>query len=102
VLDANILIRAIFGTRVRDIIERFENEGNFFSPDVCFGEARRYIPDLCKKRRLDTGLVLTVLDHLSKLVLPVDRALYAGHEQEARRRIEYPGTLTIGLWWPSL
>ena len=35
VLDANILIRAAFGRRVREILEFYENVARFCSPDVC-------------------------------------------------------------------
>jgi PIN domain len=40
VLDANILIRAVFGQRVRQILEAYENVASFCSPDVCFQDAR--------------------------------------------------------------
>lgn len=41
VLDANILIRAVLGTQVRDLI--LEHDGNvlFFTPQVCVDDARR-------------------------------------------------------------
>jgi hypothetical protein len=45
VLDANILLRAVFGTHVRSILESFEDTASFFSPDVCFEDALEYIPD---------------------------------------------------------
>ncbi len=89
VLDANILIRAVFGKRVREILERFEDQAAFFSPEVCFDDARRYIPDLCKRRRLIASVPLKVLDHVSKLVLPIGADLYSGREQEARQRIRH-------------
>ena len=49
VLDANILIRAVFGTRVLSLIERFELRCAFLRPDVCVDDARKYIPQLCRK-----------------------------------------------------
>jgi hypothetical protein len=33
VLDANILLRAVFGIRVRQILERYEDVAAFYSPD---------------------------------------------------------------------
>jgi predicted nucleic acid-binding protein len=36
VLDANILIRAVFGQRVRQILEAYEDVAGFYSPDACF------------------------------------------------------------------
>jgi hypothetical protein len=53
VLDANILIRAVFGQRVRQILEAYEDVAGFFSPDVCFQDARKYIPDLSERRGFD-------------------------------------------------
>src|SRR5271167_826952 len=44
VLDANILLRAVFGQRVRQILEAYEDQVNFYAPDVCFQDARKYIP----------------------------------------------------------
>jgi predicted nucleic acid-binding protein len=89
VLDANILIRAVFGKRVREILERFENEADFYSPDLCFDDVRRYIPSLSKKRKLDPTLSLAVLDRVGRLVVSVDRGLYADQEEHARQRIQH-------------
>jgi hypothetical protein len=36
VLDANILPRAVFGQRVRQNLEEFEEHVNFYSPEICF------------------------------------------------------------------
>ena len=35
VLDANILLRAVFGQRVLQILEAHEEEASFYSPEVC-------------------------------------------------------------------
>jgi hypothetical protein len=53
VLDANILIRAVLGKPVRDLI--FDNVAtvNFFAPDVAYADARKYLPALLKKRRVE-------------------------------------------------
>ena len=40
VLDANILIRAVLGKRVRSILEKYKDSAEFYAPDVCFEEAR--------------------------------------------------------------
>jgi hypothetical protein len=53
VLDANILLRAVFGVRVRALLETYEEEVSFYSPDVCFDDARKYIPEIAKRRRID-------------------------------------------------
>jgi hypothetical protein len=53
VLDANILLRAVLGKRVRELLEAFEDTVTFYSPDVCFDDARKYIPDVSSRRRID-------------------------------------------------
>ena len=87
VLDANILLRAVFGRRVRELLEAFEESVGFFSPDVCFEDARKYIPDIAARRNFDSGAALAVLEDLSALVESVDRSLYEDYEQLARGRV---------------
>lgn len=51
VLDANILISAILGRRVRQLIEDYSGQGvRFFAPDVSFDDAQEYLPMLLEKR----------------------------------------------------
>src|SRR5882757_5286444 len=40
ILDANILIRAVLGKRVREILETHSARVRFFAPDTAFAEAR--------------------------------------------------------------
>src|SRR5271157_3795053 len=87
VLDANILLRAVFGQRVRQILEAYEDQANFYAPDVCFQDARKYIPDLSTRRRFDVDLALSVLDQVSLIVEPVDRSLYEDYQEIARARV---------------
>jgi predicted nucleic acid-binding protein len=87
VLDANILIRAVMGKRVRELI--FDNAATvkFFAPDVAYSDARKYLPALLKKRGVDASAVLLVLDHLESVVQPIDAELYEGMQQQALQRI---------------
>lgn len=87
VLDANILLRAVFGVRVRSLLETYEDSVSFYSPDVCFADARKYIPSISEKRRIDPGPGIQVLDHLSRLVEVVDKSLYEEYEISARERM---------------
>ena len=88
VLDANILLRAVFGIRVRQLLEAYEEVAGFYCPDVCFVEAGKYIPDIARRRGLDSTLARSVLDQVSRIVEPVDKSLYKSHEKLARERIE--------------
>jgi hypothetical protein len=41
VLDANILLRGVFGVRVRSLLEAYEGTVSFYAPDMCFDDARK-------------------------------------------------------------
>ncbi len=87
VLNANILLRAVFGQRVHQILDCYEDEANFYTPEVCFQDAQRYIPEVSGRRGFDVDLGLSVLDQLGRLVQRVDRSLYEEYESTARGRI---------------
>ena len=72
VLDANILIRAVFGQRVRQILEACESLASFCSPDVCFQDARKYIPNLSERRGFDPSAGLSVLEEIGRVVEPIE------------------------------
>jgi predicted nucleic acid-binding protein len=88
VLDANILLRAVFGTRVRQLLETYDEVAAFFSPDACFDEAQEYVSDLAERRGVDSSLALSVLAELSRVIVPVDKSLYESYERLARERIQ--------------
>jgi hypothetical protein len=48
VLDANILIRAVLGKRVRELIIAHVPAIKFFAPDVAYADAQKYLPSLGK------------------------------------------------------
>ena len=87
ILDANILIRAVLGKRVRELI--FENAATvkFFAPDVAYADARKYLPALLKKRGVDSSAAMLVLDRLEGVVQSIDAELYEGMQQQALQRI---------------
>ncbi|MGH9795627.1 MAG: PIN domain-containing protein [Candidatus Acidiferrales bacterium] len=71
-LDANILLRAVFGSRVPHLLETYEDVVRFCSPDMCFQDARKYIPRVAERRRRDPDLALSVLEQISQVVEVVD------------------------------
>lgn len=88
VLDANILIRAILGRRVRQLIEDYSRQGvRFFSPDVSFDDAQKYLPALLEQRGKPAADVAASLEYLRTMIEPVNLELYAIFENEARERI---------------
>jgi predicted nucleic acid-binding protein len=87
VLDANILIRAVLGRHVRALLEAYEDSIVFYTPDVCFDDAREYLPRVLSSRGDDPETGMAVLDHIGLLVQPVDEALYRDFGQLARERV---------------
>jgi len=87
VLDANILIRAVLGVRVRDLLVGHAPDVKFFAPDVAYADARKYLPALLKKRGIDSAAAMKVLDALEAIVQPLDVELYSGMQQQALQRI---------------
>ena len=47
VLDANILIRAVLGKRVRKLLETYAVHGiRFYAPEVAYADAEKYLTGL--------------------------------------------------------
>jgi predicted nucleic acid-binding protein len=87
VLDANILIRAVLGNRVRELVFEYAETVRFFAPDVAYNDARKYLPQLLKKRGIDPLAALQVLDQLERIVQPIDAELYESMKEQALKRI---------------
>ena len=50
VVDANILVRAVLGKRVRELIEAYAGDASFFVPEVAYAEAEEHLAALVIKR----------------------------------------------------
>lgn len=87
VLDANILIRAVLGRRVRDLILQNADTVTFFAPAIAYADARKYLPALLEKRGVKGATALAVLDNLATIVQIVDEELYVGMQVQALQRI---------------
>ena len=87
VLDANILIRAVLGRRVRELIVDSADKVQFFSPDVAYADARKYLPELLEKRGVNSESAMDVLDALESLVWPLQLGVYEGFKTQALQRI---------------
>jgi predicted nucleic acid-binding protein len=90
VLDANILVRAVLGQRVKDIIATHTVHAEFFAPEVAYDDARRHLPEiLTKGGRADAvGDSLAFLGQLRESVLAVPEEVYLEHKAVALVRIE--------------
>jgi len=89
VLDANILVRAILGRRVRYLLETYAAAGvRFCAPDVAFEDAEKYLPTLLRKRGKPDTDISASLEYLRHIIEPVDQELYGVFESEARQRLQ--------------
>jgi predicted nucleic acid-binding protein len=88
VIDANILVRAVFGERVYNLLKEYEDVAEFYSPDLCIEEARKHLPAIAARRRVASALAESTLNHIvDDLISVVDRSLYEEFEDRARARI---------------
>jgi len=88
VLDANILIRAVLGRRVRQILRKYANSVDFCAPGICFDDARKYAADIAQRKGISLAETLAFMEQIEAIVQAVDGRLYQSYEQHARRRIE--------------
>ena len=87
VLDANILIRAVLGTRVSSLIEQYGEKVSFCTPDLAFAEASRNLPVIAGKRCVDPTPLLDSLNSLRMVVEVVAAEVTDPLEQAAMARI---------------
>ena len=52
VLDANILVSAVLGSRVLFLLRKYAGHVEFLAPDTAFQEAREHIPLILERRRV--------------------------------------------------
>lgn len=87
VLDANILIRATLGQRVRRILESHAGNVSFFVPETAYVEAEEHLAALVAKRGGDPAKAVRLLRSMAALGTVVRRDFYADFEPEARKRL---------------
>ncbi len=87
VLDANILIRAVLGRKVLNLLLQYGPHVDLAAPDAAFHDARERLPAHLRKRPLDEATGTAVLASLSPLVDRLELELYLPFETEARARL---------------
>ena len=87
VVDANILVRAVLGKRVRAVIEAHAEDVSFFVPEAAYSEAEEHLPTLVVKHGGDPEKALSLLRSLRSLMVPIGNDVYGEFEAEARRRL---------------
>ena len=101
VLDANILIRAVLGRRVRQLVDTYASRGfRFVTPDVAFVDAEKYLPPLLRKRGKPDADVLQSLDYLKQIIEPIDPDFYGEFESEPESVCAVAMRMTGRCWQP--
>jgi predicted nucleic acid-binding protein len=88
VVDANILVRAVLGKRVREVIETHAVEVSFFVPEFALAEAEEHLAVLVIKHGGDPEKALAVLRSLGQMMELIGPEVYGGFEAEARERLD--------------
>ena len=86
-IDANILVRAVLGKRVRTILETYAGAVQFLVADVAVEEARSHLPGILIKRALDSTAALIDLDGLLDRLKVVEADVYSNSENDAKQRL---------------
>ena len=80
ILDANILVRAVLGSRVPELLAAHAAQATFLAPDIAFHEAREHLPTVLAKRGKSSEAIQAALEKLEALthvvvVVPVESYL---------------------------
>jgi predicted nucleic acid-binding protein len=89
ILDTNILIRAVLGKRVRELLCRYGGLVRFFAPESAFAEAREHLPAILSRRNIPVAEGLSVLESLGEIVQEVNQEAYCAFEKVARLRLAH-------------
>jgi predicted nucleic acid-binding protein len=84
VADANVLLSAVIAGRARDALLH-EDIPPVFAAQAIGDEVLEHLPAICRKRRLDLGLLLPTFASLP--VRWMGTPQYERHEREARERM---------------
>lgn len=87
VLDANILIRAVLGRRVMDLLVGYEKEIDFCAPWSAFDEALLHLPPVAARRGIAADVLGPTFSALRRLVQAVPEEAVRAQRTEALRRI---------------
>ena len=88
VLDANILIRAVLGKRVRQLLETYTTHRiRLYAPEVAYADAVKYLPALLIKRGKSETDVPAALAYLQSLIEPISQEGYGLFEADSRQRL---------------
>lgn len=87
IVDANILIRAVLGVRVRELIERYCESAAFYVAESNVEEALQYLAELAPRRGIPEEVWRASLAGIMAAVQIIPQVELAAAEAEAMARI---------------
>src|SRR5215472_9529126 len=87
ILDANILIRAVLGTKVPALLQKYGRQDVFFAPDAALREACAELPIILERRGVPAVHALRLVELVAPFVRIVEFETYAPMEALARQRL---------------
>ncbi|MCC7485338.1 MAG: nucleotide-binding protein [Burkholderiales bacterium] len=87
VIDANILVRAVLGVRVRQLIERYCESAAFYVAESNVEEAMEYLADLAPRRGIPEQVWQASLTAIMTAVQIIPQVELAAAELQAMARI---------------
>lgn len=88
VLDANILIRAVLGAKVRDLIVANADHVNFFVPLACVADAQKYIPEILGERGIDPAPAIALLKEIVRYLQVLEDEWLQDFDEVAKKRMQ--------------
>lgn len=87
VIDANVLIRAVLGSRVKETITSHAEDADFFAPEVAFDDAEEHLPAVLTKfnRIAEIEPALAFLNQLRDIVAAVPEDALPRHQSRGSR-----------------
>lgn len=87
-LDANILIRAVLGSKVSFLLQKYFDQVLLVTPDSAFVEAETHLPRLLGYRAIPVAHGMAILDSVRNFVKVIQLPDYADFENVARQRLD--------------
>jgi predicted nucleic acid-binding protein len=87
VLDANILIRAILGRRVRQLLDAYALRVRFLAPNVAFDDMEEHVRRRIIGSPTSASELAEFFAYIRESVEPIDAHVYREYEEQARIRL---------------
>jgi predicted nucleic acid-binding protein len=87
ILDTNILLRAVFGTKVPMLLAKYQKETDFLTPEYCYAELEKHAYAIGIQKGVPAENIRQAIERLKCVVDAVPVEIYAYKEKDAKNRI---------------